>query len=241
MKAAPARKSRRRAGPSGPQESLRLNLPPPRRPGWPDALISLAAAAGVTCMFLAGGELGRRMPQADEVQLIVAPPPPPPPKVIQEPPKPPPPPPREKSPPPPTAEPPPPPQFGVQKEATDENGGITAATGNTLLKPADSVVKEAPPPPQQQPLRLDQEPEALEKILPEYPEWALDQGVTSRVLVMVTVDAAGSVVDVRIEKSGGKDFDEAALKAARATRYRPYVEKGLALPARFAVAYEFVL
>jgi protein TonB len=129
----------------------------------------------------------------------------------------------------------------VEKDAAEGKGDLAVATGNTLLKKADSLVKPAPPPAAPRPLRLDQEPEALEKVVPEYPAWAEEQGVTSRVLVMVTIDAEGKVVDARIGKSGGKDFDAAALKAARSTRYKPYVEGGKPLPAEFAVAYEFVL
>jgi TonB family protein len=240
---APSARRRPRLGkPSPAPDELRLHLPPRRRPRWPDFLLSLAAIGAVTGAFLAGGELSYRLPGwQDEVQLVVAAPPPPPPKEIKEPPKPLPPPPREKAPPPPAAEPPPPPQFGLEKEAAGEKGDMAVATGNTLLKKSDDTVKPEPPPPPPEPLLLDQEAVPLEKVPAKYPEWAEEQGVTSRVLLMVTVDAAGRVVDARVEKSGGKDFDQAALEAIKATRYRPYVEKGRPLPVRFVVPYEFVL
>jgi protein TonB len=126
-------------------------------------------------------------------------------------------------------------------EATDGKGDLAVATGNTLLQKADSVVKPVPPPPPPKPMLLDQEPQALDKVVPAYPAWAEEQGVTSRVLVMVTIDAEGKVVDARIERTGGKDFDEAALAAAKRTRYKAYVEGGKPLPAKFVVAYQFVL
>ncbi len=235
-------RKRPRRPPSGPDpDSLRLHLPPRNPPGWKDVVLGIGAVIAMAGIFFAGGKAAGRHPSAvDEVEILETAPPPPP-KLIQEPPKPVPPPPREKAPPPPTTKPPPPPQFGLEKEATIGNGDMAVATGNTLLQKADSVVKPAPPPPPQEPLRLDQEPEALEKVVPKYPDWAEEQGVTSRVLVMVTIDAQGNVIDARIDKTGGKDFDKAALEAARITKYKAYVEKGRPLPARFVVAYEFVL
>jgi protein TonB len=240
---APSPRRRARGRPSGPNpDSLRLHLPPPRPPGWRDVLLGIGALIASVGIFFAGGKVS--IPvflSEEEVQVIEVAPPPPPPKEIKEPPKPVPPPPREKSPPPVQAAPPPPPQFGLEKEATEGKGDMAVATGNTLTQKADSLVKPPPPPPPPEPMRLDQEPEALEKITPKYPEWAEEQGVTSRVLVMVTIDADGKVIDARLEKSGGKDFDKASLDAAKVTRYKAYVEKGRPLPAKFVVAYEFIL
>lgn len=237
----PHRRARRNVQGPAP-ERLRLNLPEHQKPDWRDGLWAVGAAAALAGLFFAlGHDLLPHPPREDEVRILeTEPPPPPAPKEIPKPPKPVPPP-REKAPPPPKEAPPPPPQFGLEKEATEGKGDMAVATGNTLLKESDSLVKLAPPPPPPEPLRLDQEPEATEKVMPEYPAWAEEQGVTSRVLVMVTIDAEGKVIDARVERSGGKDFDQAALRAANRTRYKPFVEKGKPLPAKFTVAYEFVL
>ncbi len=237
---APAPRRRARRPPQGPEpEDFRLHLPPHPSPGGRDLLLALGALGAAAGIFLAGGRIsGRLLPDEEGLQVIVEAPPPP--KEIKDPPKPIPPAPREKAVPPPLNQ-PPPPQFGLEKEATEGNGDMAVATGNTLMQKADTVVKPAPPPPPPEPMLLDQEAVPLEKILPKYPEWAEEQGVTSRVLVMVTIDAQGKVMDARIQKSGGKDFDSAALEAARITRYKPYVEKGRPIPVKFVVPYEFVL
>ncbi|MDB5047182.1 MAG: tonB [Fibrobacteres bacterium] len=236
----PRRRARHPLPGPGP-DFLSLNLPPRRPPGWKDVLLGVGAIVAVAGIFFAGGKVSApHFPGEEEVQVIEVAPPPPPPKEIKEPPKPIPPPPREKAPPIAQNEPPPPPQFGLDKDATQGNGDLSVATGNTLMQKADTVVKPVPPPPPPEPMRLDQEAEALEKIKPKYPEWAEEQGVTSRVLVMVTIDAEGKVIDVRIEKSGGKDFDQASLEAAKITRYKPHVEKGRPLAVRFVVPYEFI-
>lgn len=243
----PQRPRPRRArarNPADPPRELRLFLPPHRRAGGSDYLLALAALVIATGAFFAGGKLAGKAGSQEEVKLVIEqappPPPPPPPKEIKAPPKPPPPPPQEKTPQP-KAAPPPPPQFGLEKEATSENGDLAVATGNTLLKPSDSLVKPPPPPPPPAPVLLDQEPQALEYVRPVYPDWALDQGVTSVVLVMVTIDAGGKVIETSVQKSGGKDFDAAALVAAKATHYHPYIEKGRPLPARFVVTYKYEL
>lgn len=236
------RKRPRYPRPGPPPEHLVLHLPGRKPPTWRDVLLALGAVVATFLVFLTGGKLGGSLPDiVEEVQIVeTAPPPPPPPKEIKEPPKPVTPP--EKTPPPPSPETPPPPQFGLEKEAATGNGDMSVATGNTLAKKPDTIVRPEPPPlPPPEPTRLDQEPEALDKVEPKYPEWALEQGVTSRVLVMVTTGADGKVMDVQIKTSGGKDFDQASLLAAKATHYRPYVEKGRPLPARFVVTYEFVL
>jgi protein TonB len=226
--------------PGPPPERLVLHLPRRKPPAGRDFLIALGAIAATGLVFFTGGKLAGSLPGIEEQVQIVETAPPPPPKEIKEPPKPVPPP-VEKTPPPPAREPPPPPQFGLEKEAVSENGDVSAATGNTLMKKSDSIVRPAPPPQPPEPTRLDQEPLALDKVMPKYPEWALDQGVTSRVLVMVTIGADGKVVEAQVQKTGGKDFDQASLQAAKATHYSPYVEKGRPLPARFVVTYEFVL
>ena len=242
--AARPRKPRRDGRLGKPPGELRLYLPRERRLSRLDVVLSLGALAALASVFWAGGKFGRMVSDlVDEVQIVEEkpmppPPPPPPPKDIKELPKP-----HASSPEPqasmlPKTATPPPPQFGIEKEGTSEKGDFAVAIGNTLMKKSDSLVR---PPPTSQPQQLDQEPEALGKVLPKYPEWAEEQGVTSRVVVLVTVDAQGRVIQTEIQKSGGQDFNQAALAAAHSTLYKPYIEKGHALPARFAVVYEFVL
>ena len=222
-------------------KKIEFNFPDHRPPHWKDLLFALLVLVGIGFIFFIASKKTHPFTfHEDEIQVIETLPPPPQPKEIKELPKPTPPRPREVTPPP-LANKPPPPQFGLEKEATTGNGDMAVATGNSLLKKADTVIKAAPPPPPPEPLQLDQEPEAMEKVVPVYPEWALEQGVTLRVLVLITIDASGKVMDVRIKKTDGKDFDKAALEAAGKTKYKPYVEKGKPLPARFVVAFEFVL
>ncbi len=204
-----------------------------------DAILSLAAIAIFIFVFWVSGKLSTHYADHDdEVQLIEETPPPPPKPLNLPPPKVTPPPPKVPEPQPvPQNTPPPPPQFGLEKEATTGNGDMAVATGNSLAVKADTVVKPPPPAP---PLQIDREPEALEKVLPLYPEWAEEQGVGAKVLVFATIDETGLVVAATIRQSGGKDFDHNALAAEKATKYKPYLEGGKPRPASFVKEYDFV-
>ncbi len=90
-------------------------------------------------------------------------------------------------------------------------------------------------------MSLDHQPAALNQVVPEYPAWAEEQEVQAQVQLSVVIDEEGRVQNVEVQRSGGKDFDESALKAARATLFQPLVKDGQALPARFVITYEFTL
>ena len=163
-------------------------------------------------------------------------PPPPPEKPQEETP----PPPSDPNPPPQAA--PTPPQLGLPDGSLSDNGPFKVATGviNGQRKPIvmePSAVPALPP----APVAITRPPDELSPVKPEYPEWAQDQGVTAVVVAQVTIDANGSVVDVRIVRSGGKDFDRSARAALAAARYRPYIKDGKAVPAVFERRFDFQL
>lgn len=135
----------------------------------------------------------------------------------------------------------PPPVFGLPEAATSQAGDMAVATGNTLMKRADSLVQHAPVAVSAAPKLLDKQPAVLNQVIPEYPAWAEEQGVTATVQLQVTIDAHGQVQDVSIIQSGGNDFARNAIKAVKATRFQPYIKDGVALPAQFLFTYRFVL
>ena len=136
---------------------------------------------------------------------------------------------------------PPPPVFGLPEAATNQAGDIAVATGNTLMKHADSVVQKPPPALSEGPKQLTTQPAVLDQVIPDYPAWAEEQGVTATVQLLVTIDAQGHVQSVSIVGSSQTDFTRNAIKAVRATRFQPYIKDGVALPAQFLFTYRFVL
>ncbi|MGP1615412.1 MAG: energy transducer TonB, partial [Pollutimonas bauzanensis] len=63
-----------------------------------------------------------------------------------------------------------------------------------------------------------------------------------RVVVRVLISAQGSVLDVSVRSSSGYTrLDDAALKAARTARFKPYTENGIAYQAMADIPFDFVL
>ena len=85
------------------------------------------------------------------------------------------------------------------------------------------------------------EPVVLYEQKPEYTRDALQARVQGIVQVEAIVRADGTVGEVRIFKSLDKFFglDEAALRAARAWRFRPGMKDGQAVPMRVILELEF--
>ncbi|HJP97018.1 MAG TPA: energy transducer TonB, partial [Rhodanobacteraceae bacterium] len=78
---------------------------------------------------------------------------------------------------------------------------------------------------------------------PKYPIQALRQGHQGEVLLAITINAAGAVVDVKVQKSSGyRELDRAAEEAARGWRFNPGIQNGkpsggvVLVPVNFSLA-----
>lgn len=77
---------------------------------------------------------------------------------------------------------------------------------------------------------------------PKYPVEAARQGIGGEVMLLVTVDAEGSVRDVQVEKSTPPGvFDAATLEAARRWRFAPLLEEGKPVQGQVRVPVTFEL
>lgn len=78
--------------------------------------------------------------------------------------------------------------------------------------------------------------------VPVYPRLSERRGEQGRVIVRVLISAQGSVVSVSVRHSSGYSrLDSAALDAARAARFKPYTENGIAYAAMADIPFDFVL
>jgi protein TonB len=162
---------------------------------------------------------------------IIEPPPPPPP--------PPPTPPKEipkiipkEIPPPPTHQPPPPPMAPPPPVVTDTPTPMSVAAQPTPpVKEAPAVTMEA---------SVDNSFKSMHP--PEYPREALTNGVTGTVVLLVTVNADGDPVDVKVEKSShDRSLDRAAVEAAKKWRFNPKTENGKRVEGVVRVPVDFNL
>ena len=81
----------------------------------------------------------------------------------------------------------------------------------------------------------------LKTVPPEYPQNALNKGVSGSVLLSFTVDAKGGTSDVQVVQSTPAGvFDRAAVNAVKRWRYAPVIVNGVAVevPTRTLVRFE---
>jgi protein TonB len=102
------------------------------------------------------------------------------------------------------------PQFGLSDDATDDDGDMEVATGNTLMKAADSIVKPAPPslPAVNTEAVLQEYKAGLVRFVVEhqqYPRIARRQNQQGVVRVRFSIERDGRIADVLI--SGASQFD----------------------------------
>jgi TonB family protein len=204
-------------------------------------------------------EVRERQPEPEKL------PPPPPPvpepeRIVKPPPE------RRKVEPPPQPEPPakpskgPPPRVtGLNFDSTSQTGGGPAfATGNTRRgqtdrravdpKSLDRKVVDPPPSPNQTASRIPTAgakyvlPKRKRPAKPPYPKQLLTQGIEAAVTVMVSLDATGKVVNVKIIKGAAyPEFDEAALKTAWAESFEPATRDGTPIPYTLSYTYRFTI
>jgi protein TonB len=215
-------------------------------------------------------EVGRRdvVEQPVKVEMREHPAPPPPPPPPAPPPEQPAPPPRVAKLPPPKAPPPepvktPPPRVvGLSLESTSQGGeGPSFAVGNTragtTAERAEDPTKVAPiaPAPTDEPAPANQAasripsagitytmPKRRAPSKPAYPETLKAQGIEADVPVMVSLDARGRVVSVKVVKpSPYPELNEAARRAAAAEEFEPATRDGVPIPYTLGFTYRFRL
>jgi protein TonB len=89
----------------------------------------------------------------------------------------------------------------------------------------------------------DEEPVAMNQVLPEYPPLALQAGIEGRLWIEALVDEEGVVRDAWVVKTSGckAGFEEAALEAAYKIKYKPALSNGQPVAVRITYKVDFLL
>jgi protein TonB len=75
---------------------------------------------------------------------------------------------------------------------------------------------------------------------PKYPPTEARQGVGGTVVLIISIDGQGNVLDVSVEKSSrNRNLDRAAMDAARKWRFKPAMSGGQGVPSRVRVPVDF--
>ncbi len=88
---------------------------------------------------------------------------------------------------------------------------------------------------------VDEYPEPIVYVQPEYPKEALEKGLEGKVLVEAVIDENGNVIDARIKYSDNEIFNEAALAAMRKMKFKPAKRNGRPVKVRVIQPFTFKL
>lgn len=108
-----------------------------------------------------------------------------------------------------------------------------------LMAPTLAGIPAATPPPVG--CIADRPVSAVTKVVPDMPEEARAAHVTGTVIVRVQLDANGKVISTTVERSSNdKAADDAAVLAARTSKYNPEIHNCVPMPGsyRYAVTFE---
>ncbi len=122
----------------------------------------------------------------------------------------------------------------VPGPGTSGGGGGTAASGLGRGSGAPGLAAQSV-------LRTNREAKPVQTVRANYPPMALRAGLESDVTLKIEVDAQGNVTQAEITKSGGRGFDEEALRAVKQSRFEPAQRDGEYVMAEFTYIYRFRL
>jgi TonB family protein len=100
---------------------------------------------------------------------------------------------------------------------------------------SDPSAKEPSPP------KLTKPPKLRRFVDPDYPETAKAEGRTATVLLSISIDESGRVVNVERIGDANPEFDAAAIAAARKFEFEPAEVDERPAPVRITYRYQFVL
>jgi len=84
-------------------------------------------------------------------------------------------------------------------------------------------------------------PGFISRVLPRYPRLAREMGREGTVVLSLTIDDKGILQDVEVVESAGFGFDEEALRAVRASKFKPAVRSGKPVASRALLPVRFLL
>jgi len=90
--------------------------------------------------------------------------------------------------------------------------------------------------------KVEVKPKPISIPKPEYPELARKAGIEGKVIVEAIVDTDGSVIGAKIFKSSGNPMlDEAAIAAARRSKFTPAKQRDMFVRVRVNIPFDFKL
>lgn len=142
-------------------------------------------------------------------------------------------------------------ESGLDPEESAAQGTMPVLGGGGIdgaIQPGEGKAKTraAEPPPPRPPARafvgipdLTRLPRAIRPVQPEVPEEFRSQSRDAVVVVEVAISATGRVLEARVVKKAGFGLDEAAIEAARRTRFEPGMQGDRPVAVKMQIPYRF--
>ncbi len=133
------------------------------------------------------------------------------------------------------------PEVAVEVEASDE-ASEEETIAPTFLDAEN--LPPAPPPPPPEPemfFAFDTYPVVTKSATPKYPELARKAEVEGIVVVMVTIDEGGRVINAWIAESSAEVLNQSAIEAAYEFRFTPAKQRDVAVKATISIPFRFSL
>jgi protein TonB len=133
------------------------------------------------------------------------------------------------------------PQVPVEIQPSDDiDSDETIAP--SIFNPRERFV--APPPMPEQPRwfsAFETPPELIRSVTPRYPDLARKAEVEGTVVVLVTIDEGGRVIDAWIGQSDVEILNDAAIEAAYGFEFEPALQRDIPVKATIRLTFEFRL
>jgi protein TonB len=84
-------------------------------------------------------------------------------------------------------------------------------------------------------------PRFLKRVIPRYPKMAKRFGIEGRVILMLTIDEKGNLIEVEVVERAGYGFDREAVKAVKESTYLPAYKNGVPVKSKALLTVRFVL
>jgi protein TonB len=112
----------------------------------------------------------------------------------------------------------------------------------TTLDPSATSPSVPTTPAEGEYLAFDSPPQLIQAVKPEYPNVALEVHAEGVVHVQVTIDETGRVIEAMVIGSDTiAALEEAALEAARQSRFRPAKQRDVPVKSRISIPFRFKL
>ena len=183
------------------------------------ALIVSLSLHLIAFAFLPNIDITPEKTNTDEIEVIEIPPEidiPPPPKAIERP--------------------------KIPIESLDEDVEEEETIEDTTFNPDDMLDAPSPPPPSSGDFYVfDKAPKPKKPVFPDYPKMARQAEIEGVVLLKVTIDERGRVINVVVIKSDSEVFNDAAIEAMRKWIFAPAEQSGNPVKATVTIPLRFSL